>query len=102
MELNKDSKVYTLVKKFIGIVKKRIKNVKTKLKVIEEIVETEKSYIKGLDWLVKWKNEILEKEIVKPNDVEVLFSNVLDNIKLISDQILLDFKNSFDVWERDS
>ena len=40
--VEKGSKKYLLLKKFIGIVRKRIKNIKTKRRVIEEMVETEK------------------------------------------------------------
>lgn len=43
--VEKGSKKYLLLKKFIGIVRKRIKNIKTKRRVIEEMVETENSYI---------------------------------------------------------
>ena len=82
--------------------KKRLKNIKTKIKVVEETVQTEKTYIEGLEWLIKWRNEILEQEIAKKEEVEILFSTVIDNIKLISEQILQQVTRRFESWEKDS
>lgn len=73
-----------------------------KKKVIEEMVTTEKTYIKGLEWLIKWRDMCLEEKIAKVADIEILFSPVIDNIKLISDQILVEVTKSFDKWEKDS
>lgn len=100
--ITKDSKSYTLVKKFTSNLKKRVKAVKMKKKVIEEMVHTERTYIKGLEWLIKWRNECLESKIASEIEVETLFSSVIDNIKLISDQILVEVTKAFDNWEKDS
>lgn len=102
MELNKDSKSYILAKKFIKKLKKRVENIHTKRKVIEEMVMTEQTYIKGLEWLIKWRDLCLEEKIAKQGDIEILFSSVIDNIKLISEQILATVTKSFENWEKDS
>lgn len=100
--IEKDSKVYSLVKKFAVTLKKRIKNIKMKKNVIQEMVETEKTYIKGLAKLIAWRDEILDKKFTKSSNIEILFSTVIDNIKLISDQILIEITKAFENWEKDS
>ncbi len=40
--------IYQYVKKFITLIRKRLKNYKTKKMVVEEIIKTEETYIEGL------------------------------------------------------
>lgn len=81
---------------------KRLKNIKTKARVVEEMVQTEKTYAKGLEWLVKWKNELEETKIIKEDDIQNLFSTVLDNLKSISDVFLADITKKFESWDENS
>lgn len=100
--IEKGSKVYSLVKKFVVNLKKRVKNIKMKKNVIQEMVQTEKTYIKGLERLIAWRDECLENKFTKSNNIEILFSTVIDNIKLISDQILVEITRAFENWNKDS
>ena len=53
--------IYQYVKKFGLIVRKRLKNYKTKRMVVEEILKTEETFINGLSILQNWKDQSTSK-----------------------------------------
>jgi hypothetical protein len=100
--ISKDGNIYPLVKKFCGILTKRLKNIKVKRQVIGEMISTEITYIKGLTWLTKWHADLSQNGIINSNEIETLFSNVILNIKIISDQLLKELEKRFGAWEKDT
>jgi hypothetical protein len=66
------------------------------------MITTEETYIKGLTWLTKWHSELNDNKIINTNEIDTLFSNVIGNIKVISDQLLTELKKRYDNWEKDS
>lgn len=70
--------------------------------VVKEIVSTEQSYSKGLEWLVLWKNELKTNKIITDKDIEDLFSTAIDFIKQISDVFLIDISNRAKEWHKHS
>jgi len=44
-----------------------------KRSVVEEIIKTEMSYQRGIDWMRKWKNKLVEKEITDQQEAYGLF-----------------------------
>lgn len=49
------ARIQNYVKKFCEILKKRVKNNKTKRHVVDEIIKTEEAYLNGLETLLVWK-----------------------------------------------
>ena len=82
--------------------RKLIKNNKSKMYVIQEMVTTEKSYLKGLEWLAKWKKELSENNILNDNEITELFSNVFDNIVKLSQTFYEDITKRYESWSSES
>ena len=77
--------------------KTRIRNNKMKRSVVEEIIKTEMSYQRGIDWMRKWKNKLVEKEITDQQEAYGLFWNIED-ICNISNTFLDLWKQKFENW----
>jgi len=97
-----DSKIYKTIKKFWDALKKRVKNNKTKIRVVGEIIDTERKYASWLEWLIRWKNELKTNNIIKEKEVDHLFGGVIENIKIISDKFLEDIVKVYSEWEKTS
>jgi hypothetical protein len=100
--IKKTSIVYPQVKKFCETLRKRIKNNRTKKQVIQEMVTTERTYSKGLEWLIQWRDELKLSKIIEEKEITDLFSNVIDSIKQISDIFIKDITKRYESWTKDS
>ena len=61
---------------FCEILKKRVKNNKTKRHVVDEIIKTEEAYLNGLETLLVWKTTAVAQEMISDEDASNMFSNV--------------------------
>ena len=100
--ISKKSQTYKHVKKFAKNILKVVKNHRSKRNVVKEMLSTEKTYNEGLNWLVKWKTEITSKKLIKDDEINEIFSNVIDNIKRMSDLFLEDLVARVENWSNDS
>lgn len=100
--ISKKSETYKHVKKFAKNILKVVKNHRSKHSVVKEMLSTEKTYNEGLNWLVKWKAEITFKKIIKDDETNDIFSNVIDNVKRMSDLFLEDLVERVENWTNDS
>jgi len=55
------ARIYKKVKSFIDIIRKRLRNYRTKRLVVEEIIKTEQTYIEGLTILSTWKQQSIQQ-----------------------------------------
>lgn len=70
------ARIQNYVKKFCEILKKRVKNNKTKRHVVDEIIKTEEAYLNGLETLLVWKTTAVAQEMISDEDASNMFSNV--------------------------
>lgn len=66
------------------------------------MVTTERTYSKGLDWLIQWRDELKLSKIIEEKEITDLFSNAIDSIKQISDIFLKDITKRYEEWTKDS
>jgi len=58
--------------------------------------------LKGLEWLTTWKKYLSDNKIITNDEINQLFSTVIDNIKNMSDIFLADITKLHENWTRDS